>query len=169
MRIVVTDACIFIDILELEISSNFFLLNMEIHTTYEVWDEVNEEGQEILKIYRVDKKLTIHILEPNEHQEIAKRNYPKALSPPDQSVLYMAEKLDAILLSSDGLVRKHAKKRELNTHGLFWVMDELVEQEHLSKPDACKKIKQLFKNNLMYKNNNKLWKEAEKRIVEWGS
>ncbi|MDH5367347.1 MAG: hypothetical protein OEW67_10190 [Cyclobacteriaceae bacterium] len=169
MRIVVTDACIFIDILELEISSNFFLLNMEIHTTYEVWDEVNEEGQEILKTYRVAEKLTIHILEPNEHQEIAKMNYPKALSPPDQSVLYMAEKLDAILLSNDGLVRKHAKKRELNTHGLFWVMDELVEQEHLSKPDASIKIKQLFENNLMYKNNSKLWKEAEKRIVEWGS
>jgi predicted nucleic acid-binding protein len=167
MQILITDACIFIDILGLEISSNFFLLNAEIHTTYEVWDEVNEEGQEILKAYREEKKLTIHILEPNEHQEITNRNYPRALSPPDQSVLFIAERLDAILLSSDGAVRKHAKKIELETHGLFWVIDELVDQEHLSKSEACKKLKQLFERNLMYKNNSKLLKEAEMRLKNW--
>lgn len=167
MKIVVTDACIFIDLLELGISSNFFQLELEVHTTYEVWDELFEEQQETLKAYHLVGKLTIHVLEQQDFVELAKLNFPRALSPPDQTVLFMAEKLDAILLSSDGKVRKYAKKRSVDTHGLFWIIDELVAKELLTKPEACSMLYQLFKDNLMYKNNNKLWKEAETRIKLW--
>lgn len=167
MKVAVTDACIFIDILELGISSNFFQLELEIHTTYEVWDELDDEQQEILKAYRTVGKLTIHILEPDELANISSIDYPKALSPPDKSVLFIAEKLEAILLSSDGVIRKYAKKEKISTHGLFWVFDRLVDNGLLDKQQACQLLDQLFEKNLMYKNNSKLWKEAKKRINEW--
>ena len=48
MKVAVTDACIFIDLLELDITSLFFRLNLEIHTTVEVVDELFSEQQEIL-------------------------------------------------------------------------------------------------------------------------
>ena len=68
MQIAVTDACIFIDLLDLKITQQFFNLDLEIHTTYEVWDELNEDQQEILKAYRSVEKLTVHILEPEEKE-----------------------------------------------------------------------------------------------------
>lgn len=167
MKIAVTDACIFIDILELEISSNFFQLDIEIHTTYEVWAELDNNQKEVLKAYRAVNKLTVHVLEAEDLSEMSKASYPRALSPPDKSVLYIAEKLDALLLSSDNVIRKYAKKEKIKIHGLFWVFDELVEKGLLTMDNACILLKQLFETNLMYKNNSKLWREAEQRINEW--
>lgn len=167
MKVAITDACIFIDILGLGISSNFFQLEIEIHTTYEVWNELYDEQQEILKAYQSVGMLTVHILESDDFQEIAKSNYPNALSPPDQTVLYLANKLDAFLLSSDGNVRKQAKQRAIQVHGLFWIFDELVNKNLLAKEAACSLLDKLFERNLMYRNNQKLWKEANKRLRDW--
>jgi len=55
-RIAVTDACIFIDLIELQIVTPFFQLcntplQLEIHTTLEVLDELYPEQQQILKAY----------------------------------------------------------------------------------------------------------------------
>jgi hypothetical protein len=36
MKIVVTDACIFIDVIELQLTGRFFGLNLDIHTTADV-------------------------------------------------------------------------------------------------------------------------------------
>lgn len=168
MKVVVTDACIFIDILELGISSNFFELDLEIHTTYEVWDELYKDQKEILNAYRSVDRLTIHILEPNDFAEISNAQFPNALSTPDQTVLHIARKLDAILLSSDGKVRKYAQITKIKTHGIFWIFDELVKYEVLTKDQANNLLKKLFKSNLMYKNNRKLRQEANKRLKEWG-
>ena len=87
MQIAVTDACIFIDLLDLKITDQFFKLDLEIHTTFEVWDELNEDQQEILKGYRSVEKLTVHILEPEDKDELSSIDYPKGLSPPDITVL----------------------------------------------------------------------------------
>ena len=65
------------------------------------------------------------------------------------------------------MVRKFAPKRSIKTHGLFWILDQLVEQEHVIPSKAVSLLGLLFQKNLMYKNNIKLWKEAEKRIKEW--
>jgi hypothetical protein len=38
---------IFIDLLDLKITDQFFKLDLEIHTIYEVWDELDEDQQEV--------------------------------------------------------------------------------------------------------------------------
>ena len=63
MKIAVTDACIFIDILELELCPDFFRLEMEIHTTCEVWEELIDDQKETLELFRSTNRLTVHFLE----------------------------------------------------------------------------------------------------------
>ena len=40
MKLAITDACIFIDICDLEITQPFFALDLEIHTSVDVFNEL---------------------------------------------------------------------------------------------------------------------------------
>ncbi|MFY0608520.1 MAG: hypothetical protein JXR10_17520 [Cyclobacteriaceae bacterium] len=167
MKIAVTDACIFIDLLDLEMTAYFFNMNVEVHTTFEVWDELDKHQQQVLAAYKSVAKLKVHILESEDFEEIGKTLFPKALSVPDQSVLYMAKKMNAMLLSSDGLVRKFAERSSIERHGMFWILDELVAQKIITKPVAYAKLTQLTSTNLMYLNNRKLQKDIQSRLINW--
>jgi predicted DNA-binding protein (UPF0278 family) len=54
---------------------------------------------------------------------------PKGLSPEDQSVIYVAQKLEAILLSSDKPVRKLAEKLSIEYHGMIWIFDQFFNKD----------------------------------------
>ena len=126
MRIAVTDACIFIDLLELAIVSSFFSLDLEVHTTIDVMGELYQNQQEILIAYQSVGKLTVHTLSPEDLDKIRFSSFSKALSQQDKSVIYLASQLGAGVLSSDKAVRNFAKKQTTETHGMFWVFDQLV-------------------------------------------
>src|SRR5689334_16368096 len=132
MKLVVTDACIFIDVMELQLASEFFGLELEIHTTIDVVNELFPQQQQTLLAYQQGGKLTIHVLTSADQEAIMKENFPRALSPEDCSVIYVARKLDAIVLSSDKPVRKHAKNLSIEYHGMFWIFDKLVESNLLT-------------------------------------
>jgi hypothetical protein len=70
MKIVVTDACIFIDVIELQLTTKFFGLELDIHTTRDVFDELFLEQQQILEAYQENNRLTVHILTPEEKLEL---------------------------------------------------------------------------------------------------
>lgn len=167
MRIVVTDACIFIDIMDLQLTAAFFGLELEIHTTQDVFNELYQNQQQILQAYQRSKKLMIHVLSPQEQRELLEENFPVSLSPEDCSVIYVARKLDAIVLSSDKPVRNHAKKLAIDYHGMIWVFDQLVAQGLITKKEAIAKLKQLVSSNMIYKGNADMVKELEKRIKDW--
>lgn len=124
MRIVVTDACIFIDIIDLQLTEAFFGLELEIHTTKDVFNELYQSQQQIRQAYQRSRTLMIHILSPQEQSKLLEENFPASLSPEDCSVIYIARKLDAIVLSSDKPVRNHAKKLTIEYHGMIWVFDQ---------------------------------------------
>lgn len=167
MKIVVTDACIFIDVIELQLTAKFFGLEFDIHTSRDVFDELFEEQKQILEAYQENNKLTVHILTPEEKIELLTETFPKALSPEDQSVVFIARKLDAILLSSDKPVRNVAKKLTIEYHGMIWVFDQLVQHHLLDAAEATAKITQMVASNLIYRNNQEMQKEVAKRIKEW--
>lgn len=52
MRIAVTDACIFIDLIELDLISDFFQLELELHTTVDVMNELFQEQKQVLIAYQ---------------------------------------------------------------------------------------------------------------------
>ncbi|SRR5258708_2574374 len=167
MKIVVTDACIFIDVIELQLTAKFFGLELDIHTTRDVFDELFQEQQQILEAYQENNRLTVHILTPKEKMELLSEEFPKALSPEDQSVVFIAKKLGAVLLSSDKPVRNLAKKLSIEYHGMIWIFDQLVQQGQLTGGSAAERITQMVNSNLIYRNNQEMQMEVEKRVKKW--
>lgn len=167
MKLVVTDACIFIDVIELQLTSEFFGLELEIHTTVDVINELFPQQQQLLRAYEHGDKLTIHVLTPADQEAISNENFPRALSPEDCSVIYIARKLNATVLSSDKPVRTHAKNLSIEYHGMFWIFDKLVAAKILNGATATDKLKVLMESNIIYKGNQEMAKEAEKRFRVW--
>ncbi|MEL7601221.1 MAG: hypothetical protein AAGU18_14150 [Proteiniphilum sp.] len=62
LKIAVTDACIFIDLFDIDLITSFFGLELEVHTTSGVYFELNNEQQLVLKAYQSVNKLVIHNL-----------------------------------------------------------------------------------------------------------
>lgn len=167
MRLAITDACIFIDLIDLKITSQFFQLELEVHTSNNVWDELDEDAKELLSAYRSVDKLTLHYLDEEAEQEIETMNFPKRLSRQDQTVIYLGKKLEAMILSSDKAVRNFAKSISVEYHGMFWIFDQFVDQQLLNSELAASKLRSLLMGNLMYRDNVELWKEANKRFKIW--
>ncbi len=151
MRVAVTDACIFIDLIELDMITAFFQLDIELHTTVAVTNELFLEQKQVLEAYQSVEKLRVHNLEDADFQEMKKIPFPRGLSQEDRSVIYLAKKLGgAIVISSDKLVRDFAGKLQLPYHGIFWILDQLVSQELLEKSKAFEILSEMPKINSMY-------------------
>jgi hypothetical protein len=167
MKLAVTDACIFIDLIELHLTSEFFALPLEIHTTLDVFNELYTEQKEILKAYRSVGKLAIHNLTSEERSQIQEESFPRSLSDNDKSVIFLADKLDAKVIGSDKAVRNYAKSKAIDFHGMLWIFDKLIEYKLISPFEATSKINILFSKNIVYQNNIELNTEKRKRILLW--
>lgn len=167
VKIAVTDANIFIDLYDLELTKSFFNLELEIHTTSAVLYELYSEQQEILQAYQSVDRLEVHNLKEQDFIEIYNENYPKSLSEADKSVLHVANKINACVLSSDKTLRNCAKNKEIEYHGMIWIFDKFVETSALTKKEAASKLKHLTDLNFMFKNNFQLVAEIEKRLKNW--
>jgi rRNA-processing protein FCF1 len=165
--VVVTDACIFIDLHDLGLINSFFNLDLEIHTTTMVLNELYDEQQQLLKDYQSTDRLTVHNLQEQDFIEIYSEEYPKSLSETDKSVLHLANKIHACVLSSDKTLRNCAKNKGIEYHGMIWIIDQLVDTFALSKKEAANKIKQLVDVNFVFQNNPQLMDEIEKRLKLW--
>lgn len=113
LKIAVTDACIFIDLYDLGLVNAFFQLELEIHTTTSVYFELYSEQQQILKAYQSVGRLILHNLKEEDFLQIQSESYPRSLSETDKSVLHVANKLNACVLSSDKTVRNCAKNKDI--------------------------------------------------------
>lgn len=167
LRIAVTDACIFIDLYDLGLVNAFFQLEIDIHTTTSVYFELYSEQQQILKAYQSVDRLIVHNLKEEDFLQIQSEPYPKSLSETDKSVLHVANKLNACVLSSDKTVRNCAKNKDIEYHGMIWIFDKLVEANVLSKKQAAIKLEELVATNFIFQNNKPLVAEIEKRLKLW--
>ena len=167
MRIAITDACIFIDLHELKLTNSLFSLELDIHTSLDVFNELYSHQQDILLAFHSVGKLTIHNISAEDRMNIQKQNYPKSLSESDKTVLFLAEKIDAIILSSDKAVRACAKKKSIEYHGMLWIFDKLVEALLLDSSIAATKLETLIKSNIVYQNNLELIREMDRRLNIW--
>ncbi|TDQ18243.1 putative nucleic acid-binding protein [Algoriphagus boseongensis] len=167
MRVAVTDACIFIDLIELEMITSFFQLDLELHTSVAVINELYPEQKQILEAYKSVGKLHIHNLQEDDFLEMKQIAFPRGLSQEDRSVIYLAKKLGgAIVISSDKLVRDFAGKLNLPYHGIFWILDQLVSEGLIEKSKAIQILSEMPKINSMYQAAG-LKREIEKRLALW--
>lgn len=167
IKIAVANACIFIDLCDLGLVTSFFNLEIEIHTTSAVYFELCYEQQQILKAYQSVDRLLVHNLQEKDFLEIFSTEYPKSLSETDKSVLHVANKINAVVLSSDKTLRNYAKNKGVEYHGMIWIFDKLIETTILAKRDAVNKLEQLLVTNFIFRNNQLLVAEIEKRLKIW--
>lgn len=144
MRVVVNDANVSIDLVELRLLPHFFALQMEFHTTSIILDELFEVQAEALTPYIEDGSLQLHEVSEKELEEIiAIRIQKPSLSEQDCSALYKAQSISATLLTSDNALRKFAKSKDVDVHGHFWILDQMVAAQTISPITASEKLTEL--------------------------
>jgi hypothetical protein len=164
LKIVVSDACLFIDLHTIGLTEHFFLLDLEVHTTVDVLADLREEQRLALQPFRDRQSLTAHSLDEADREAITALKYPRNLCVGDHSALYLAEKIDAKILSSEKVMQTAAGTRAIESHGLFWIFDQLSAASILSSPLACQKLKELMTSNAIYRNSHKLLAELSSRL-----
>ena len=143
MKIAITDACIFIDLIDLRLMSEFFGLPLEIHTSLDVYNELSPHQQELLKAYQSTGKLIIHNLSQDDRIQIQQEVFPRSLSENDKSVIFLASKHDAMVISSDKALRNYANTRAIEYHGMLWIFDGLLDINLITGKEAIIKIQLL--------------------------
>lgn len=140
---------------------------MELHTTVDVINELFNDQKQILQAYEAVNKLYVHNLDDGDFPKMGSIPFPRGLSHQDKSVIYLALTLgNAIVLSSDKLVRTFAEKQGLEFHGLLWIIEELVDQGLIDKDLAVLIFEQLPSINIMY-NTPLIQKEMHNRSKDW--
>lgn len=161
MQIVVTDANIFIDLLEVQAIAEFFALPFEICTTDFVYAEIVEEKhRELLEAFKRSKKLRVYSFTPEEMMQISTlQTQPSLKRIADRSVFWKAQELHAMMLTGDRSMRKVGEAAGLEVHGILWVVECLVRETIIAKETAI-----AFLHNLQTLNPWLPEKEVEETI-----
>ncbi len=165
--IAIGDSSIFIDLYQLEMLSYLGKLKIALKTTDFVLYELSlnahqDQGIHVQKMVE-NGVLTVLSADVFEMQKIVDlKNVQDSLSLTDCSVWYYAKKLDAMLLTGDGKLRKSAEKDKVEVHGTLWIFDELIKQNEIAKSIAAQKLKELMELNPRLP--QKICKE---RIANW--
>ncbi len=166
MKVVVNDANILIDLVDLGLLPLFFLLKFEFHTTELIINELFEDQQLALSPYIKSGKLYVEeICEEDLAEIFAMKNNKPMLSEQDCSAFHKAQKHGAVLITSDNTLRKFAINQNIEVHGHLWVFDHLVRNGIMSGTEAAKKLHELCQII-----NPKLGlpvSECQQRFKEW--
>ena len=166
MKIIVNDANILIDLVDLKILPYFFRLRYEFHTTEMILDELfPEQKNELIPFIETGQLIVDEITAEDLLQIVNIRVSKPKLSEQDCSAFYQAQKTNAALITSDNTLRKFAQSQNIEVHGHFWVFDNLVDNNLLSGAQALDRL-----NELRSVVNPKLGlptDECNKRIKKW--
>lgn len=144
MRIIVNDANILIDLVELGLLQQFFSLPFEFQTTAPIMDELYNYQQAELESYIMSTRLVIIDLSEDDMNEINDINLLKPrLSPQDCSAFFHAAKVAGILITGDNTLKNYARNNNVEVYGHLWVFDRLVESSVLSGKEASIMLKKL--------------------------
>jgi len=146
-EIVIKDACILFDLVDLNLLEDFFRLEVSAFTTPQVIGEITNEMQwvEVSKFINNGK---LQIDKDGEYEVVAAIFDEHAgLSIPDSSVLELAIRKDAIIFSSDGSLRKISIKKNLIVRGILWIVEELHKKEIISQDMALHKLNKYLEIN----------------------
>jgi predicted nucleic acid-binding protein len=160
MKIAITDANIFIDLIYIGLHEELFECGLEIHTSIDIYDELNKEQQKSISKFIKKSSLTLHVVENDKRLKLNLQS--KGLSESDKSVLALAQELDAFILTGDALLRKISSTQKIEIHGIFWLLDRFLEQELIGKKTALKRLKNLISYNKRLPPN-----ECQKRLNLW--
>ena len=162
MKLAVTDANIFIDLIKLQILALLFNIDMEIHTTKEIVDQLNDSQLVYLTEFIDSGYLQVHYLSALQLQEVIEIAAPRALELADKSVAWLSLQLTATVLTGDGPLRKFCQTKHLEVRGIIWLFDTIVEKGLLSPLSAAEKMESLLRFNSRLPKD-----ECSHRIQQW--
>lgn len=129
VEIVIKDACILFDLIDLELLPSFYQLPLIVLTTPQVLFEITDEVQLAeITVYIESGQLQIDDFGHFETITSITLNN-RGISFTDASVLEAATRRKASILSSDKSLRNESKRRSIPIHGLLWVLDELYNKK----------------------------------------
>jgi len=139
-KIVIQDACILFDLIDLGLISVFFEMDLNVMTTPQVIIEVLDGDQMRL----TDRLINNGKLKVDDNgnlteiQAILTKN--SGLSFADSSVLELAIRVNGIVLSSDLKLRNATSRNGLTVRGVLWIVEELHSKSLLSSDEAISKL-----------------------------
>lgn len=166
MKIVIQDANIIIDAINMGITHYFKEMGVEFHTTDLVNNEIRGDVQR-LKFDKLiaDGLMQIDTLEGDDAMKLFSMTMEYGaisnLTPEDCSVMVLAEKYDARLLTGDQKLVRYAKKRDIIVNGILWITDTLVEKGIVSKKEMIPYLEKLKETN------RRAPKQTDERINEY--
>jgi hypothetical protein len=92
MKVAITDANIFIDLVKLQLLGYLFSIELEIYVTSEVVEQLNADQFEKVDSFIQAKALTVYYFTVDEISDIDELDVSKGLEIADKSVLYLAKK-----------------------------------------------------------------------------
>lgn len=142
MKIVITDANIFMHLIDSGLPGSFFRLELEICTTEEVFIEIGEE-RHLLEPF-IGKQLEIITSKEDELVSLDYTPLASGLSFPDRTVLFHAMRLKGIVLTGEALMRKECERLGLEVHGVLWVLDRLKDSGICDRNQLTKSLTYLM-------------------------
>jgi hypothetical protein len=141
-EIVVQDACVLFDLIELGLMHPFFELDLKVLTTIQVIGEIEDlEQLNIVNEFISSGKLGIDSTGLHEDiNEILTNN--SGLSFADSSVLALALRINGSVLSSDLKLRHATIRNKLTVRGVLWVLDELHTNNNFTTSETINRLKQ---------------------------
>ena len=162
MRLAVTDANIFIDLIKLDLVAHLFAIELVIFTTAEVLEELNDAQVALMWQFEWDELLIVKLLSVVERNAVSQLKAQAGLSYTDRTVIVLAESLDALMLTGDGKVRKYCLAQRKEVRGILWLLDRFLEFQCIDHAFAIEKME-----GLMRINNRLPVEECLERIKKW--
>ena len=147
-KIAIQDANILIDLVKTGLFGHSLALQYEFITTDIILDELYSEQIALIQPHIKSGKFVVIKISEKELAEIQLLTMEDPrLSEQDWSAFYYAKQKNALLLTGDKRLRIFCESKGVIVCGIFWVLDQLVEENILTKSEACSFIKSLIENN----------------------
>lgn len=133
MKVAITDASVFFDLLNTGVLPEFFSLDIEVFTTDFIYNEiVKSEEREQFDVFLRSGQLNVIKIDEADQEKIAEMELRYSnRSIADKTALFKAKELNCTLLTCDKKLRKEAEHHNIEVFGSIWIIDELVGREKL--------------------------------------
>jgi len=146
-QIVIKDACVLFDLIDLNLMDEFYELNFSVYTSPAVIFEITNEYQlQIINRHIQEQNIIIDYL-GNDEFTFSIFYETSGLSITDCSVIELAIRRKGIILTSDKSLRIESKKRNINVHGVLWIIEELVNELIISVDNGLEKLEKYYDIN----------------------
>jgi predicted nucleic acid-binding protein len=165
MSLVVNDACLLIDLIDIDLFDEFLQLGFQAYVTTSVLAKLDDPEYKSPVMDGVRSgALEIYSLTSKDQDEITAlmETYSSRLSEPDCSCLHLAMKIKATILTCEKILTSTARDLKLKVHGSLWVLDQLIASSVITNKTARRKLEKLMSINPRLPK-----KECQKRLKLW--